>query len=70
MDYLPMLSFCSVVKAEMSRLGTAVVDEEKGNFIGSVSHELRSPLHGILASIEFLQGTDCDAFQRYSLFLR
>jgi hypothetical protein len=70
MDYLPMLSFCSVVKAEMSRLGTAVVDEEKGNFIGSVSHELRSPLHGILASIEFLQGTNCDAFQRYSPFLR
>ncbi|SMY21138.1 unnamed protein product [Zymoseptoria tritici ST99CH_1A5] len=64
MDYLPMLSFCSVVKAEMVRLGTFVADEQKGDFIGSVSHELRSPLHGILASIELLQSTDCDGFQR------
>ncbi|KJX98925.1 hypothetical protein TI39_contig382g00015 [Zymoseptoria brevis] len=64
MDYLPMLSYCSVVKSEIVRLATAVADEQKGDFIGSVSHELRSPLHGILACIEFLQGSDCDAFQR------
>lgn len=42
--------------------GTA--DRAKGDFISSVSHELRSPLHGILASAEFLSETDLDNFQR------
>ena len=36
---------------------------QKGDFIGSISHELRSPLHGILASAEFLAETRFDAFQ-------
>ncbi|KAI4201143.1 MAG: hypothetical protein LQ350_003458 [Teloschistes chrysophthalmus] len=36
---------------------------QKGDFIGSISHELRSPLHGILASAEFLSETRFDAFQ-------
>lgn len=36
---------------------------QKGDFIGSISHELRSPLHGILASAEFLSETNFDAFQ-------
>lgn len=42
--------------------GTA--DKAKGDFISSVSHELRSPLHGILASAEFLADTNLDSFQR------
>lgn len=29
----------------------------KSDFISSISHELRSPLHGVLASVEFLQET-------------
>jgi signal transduction histidine kinase len=29
----------------------------KTDFISSISHELRSPLHGVLASVEFLQET-------------
>lgn len=36
---------------------------QKGDFIGSISHELRSPLHGILGSTEFLYETNFDAFQ-------
>jgi hypothetical protein len=68
MDYLPMLSFCSAIKSEMVRVGgNTNTDQHTSEFVGAVSHELRSPLHGILASIEFLQGTDCDAFQRYPL---
>lgn len=39
-------------------------DKAKGDFISSVSHELRSPLHGILASAEFLADTNLDSFQR------
>lgn len=41
-----------------------IADKAKGDFISSVSHELRSPLHGILASAEFLADTDLDSFQR------
>lgn len=58
-----MLSFTNAIKAEIVRLATVFADQQKSDFIGSVSHELRSPLHGILASLEFLQDTDMDAFQ-------
>ena len=40
-----------------------LTDRYLGDFIGSISHELRSPLHGILASAEFLAESDCNAFQ-------
>lgn len=33
-------------------------DRAKGDFISNVSHELRSPLHGILASVEFLADSE------------
>lgn len=49
--------------AEISRLATIAADQQKGDFIGSISHDLRSPLHGILASAEFLSETECDSFQ-------
>jgi signal transduction histidine kinase len=29
-----------------------------------ISHELRSPLHGILAAAEFLEDTNLDSFQK------
>ncbi|KXT07107.1 hypothetical protein AC578_2442 [Pseudocercospora eumusae] len=67
MDYLPLLSFCNAIRAEIVRLATVFADQQKSDFIGSVSHELRSPLHGILASLEFLQDTDCDPFQKSCL---
>jgi hypothetical protein len=47
-------AFGNSVMAECSRIDTEIADQKKGDFIGSVSHELRSPLHGILASAEFL----------------
>ena len=37
--------------------------ERKSDFIGSISHELRSPLHGVLASVEFLQDTKMSSYQ-------
>jgi hypothetical protein len=49
-----LTAFGNSVMAECSRLGTEIADQKKGDFIGSISHELRSPLHGILASAEFL----------------
>ncbi|ESZ90339.1 histidine kinase-group I protein [Sclerotinia borealis F-4128] len=47
-------AFGNTVMAECSRISTEVADQKKSDFIGSISHELRSPLHGILASAEIL----------------
>lgn len=58
------MSFTKSVMAECNRLDTLVSDKLKGDFIGSISHELRSPLHGILASAEFLLDTEMSVFQR------
>jgi signal transduction histidine kinase len=41
-----------------------MADRAKGIFISNISHELRSPLHGILASAEFLADTRLDTLQR------
>ena len=57
-------AFTKTIMAELSRLDTMLADRQKGDFIGSISHELRSPLHGILASAEFLIETANTSFQR------
>ena len=41
-----------------------MADRAKGIFIANISHELRSPLHGILASAEFISDTRLDTLQR------
>ncbi|KAA8572271.1 hypothetical protein EYC84_002897 [Monilinia fructicola] len=38
-------AFGNSVMAECSRISTEVADQKKSDFIGSISHELRSPLH-------------------------
>jgi signal transduction histidine kinase len=57
-------AFGKTIMAECSRLDTLLADKQKADFIGSISHELRSPLHGILAGAEFLSETATSAFQR------
>ncbi|RAK77245.1 hybrid sensor histidine kinase/response regulator [Aspergillus fijiensis CBS 313.89] len=59
-----MLGFGSSIMAEYIRMQSVAADRQKSHFIGSISHELRSPLHGIMAAGEFLQGTRLDEFQR------
>lgn len=62
---LPFLnSFCSTLMAECSRLDTMAADKQKSDFVGTISHEMRSPLHGLLASVEFLSETDLTGFQK------
>lgn len=39
-------------------------DQAKATFISMVSHELRSPLHGVLAGAEYLLETELDQLQR------
>lgn len=58
-----LTAFNNSVMAEVARLASIAADRQKGDFIGSISHEFRSPLHGILASADFLSDTESDAFQ-------
>lgn len=46
--------------AEKSKMDALNADRSKIDFISSVSHELRSPLHGILATTESLSETTRD----------
>jgi signal transduction histidine kinase len=58
-----IMGFGYSIMAELSRLESIIADRQKGDFIGSISHELRSPLHGILAAAEFMDGTYMNDFQ-------
>jgi signal transduction histidine kinase/CheY-like chemotaxis protein len=49
-------AFSDIVVAETRRLEVFTSDKAKSDFISSVSHELRSPLHGILGSVEMVWG--------------
>lgn len=62
-DLTYMSAFAHSLRAELARIETIASDVAKGRFITSVSHELRSPLHGILAGIEMLQDSPLSAFQ-------
>jgi len=58
-----LAAFGNSIMAEVARLDVVSADRAKSDFISSISHELRSPLHGILASVEFLQDTTVNSFQ-------
>ncbi|KAF3927938.1 hypothetical protein ABW20_dc0108060 [Dactylellina cionopaga] len=47
-------AFGNAIMAEILRLETLAVSKAKSDFISSISHELRSPLHGILGTAELL----------------
>lgn len=61
LSYLAAMS--NSIMAEVARLDIKLADAAKGDFISSISHELRSPLHGILGCCELLKDTDIDNFQ-------
>lgn len=56
-------AFGMTVMAEVQRLNALMSEKAKNDFLGSLSHELRSPLHGVLGAVELLNETDIDAFQ-------
>ncbi|KAF1997364.1 sensor histidine kinase-like protein/response regulator [Amniculicola lignicola CBS 123094] len=58
-----LAAFSNSAMAEVARIDTKLADAAKGDFISSISHELRSPLHGILGSCELLKDTQLDTFQ-------
>jgi hypothetical protein len=62
-DMTYLSAFGHSLSAEISRVETIASDVAKGKFISSISHELRSPLHGILAGVELLQDSELTPFQ-------
>ncbi|KAM7197924.1 autoinducer 2 sensor kinase/phosphatase luxQ [Naviculisporaceae sp. PSN 640] len=53
-------AFGNSVMAEVSRMEALAASRAKTSFVSSISHELRSPLHGILASSELLRESITD----------
>ncbi|THX36512.1 hypothetical protein D6D10_06599 [Aureobasidium pullulans] len=47
-------AFCDVITAKIGRLDVEMSHKVKSDFMSSISHELRSPLHGILGTAEFV----------------
>ncbi|KAI3542556.1 hsp90-like protein [Colletotrichum filicis] len=61
---LPFLrAFGMVTMSEVIRLDAVLAEKAKTDILGSLSHELRSPLHGVVAAAELLHDTQLDAFQ-------
>ncbi|KAH6633080.1 sensor histidine kinase-like protein/response regulator [Boeremia exigua] len=58
-----LAAFSNSVMAEVARLDTKLADAAKADFISSISHELRSPLHGILGMTDLLKDTRIDGQQ-------
>jgi signal transduction histidine kinase/CheY-like chemotaxis protein len=50
-----LAAFSNSIIAELGRLEAEAMGQAKIDFVANISHELRSPLHGILASAELLQ---------------
>jgi signal transduction histidine kinase len=62
-----MAAFGNSIMAELARVDAVKADQAKTQFISSISHELRSPLHGILGGVELLQASGKDSFQKSML---
>jgi len=56
-------AFGMSIMSEVAKLDTAMADRAKSDLLNSISHELRSPLHGILGSIECLESSELDPLQ-------
>jgi signal transduction histidine kinase len=56
-------AFGIVAMAEVARIDAQKANNSKTTLLSSISHELRSPLHGILGGVEILQSTEIDVFQ-------
>ncbi|GAB7340585.1 hypothetical protein MBLNU457_6996t1 [Dothideomycetes sp. NU457] len=62
-DFSYLKAFGNSISSEIARANAEKLERAKATFIASMSHELRSPLHGILGSVEFLQDTNTDSYQ-------
>lgn len=56
--------FGNSIISEISRVHWNALEKSKFDFVSSISHELRSPLHGILGSVELVQSLPLQTSQR------
>jgi hypothetical protein len=57
---LPFVSaFCMSTISEVLRLETQMLERVKSDFLGSISHEMKTPLHQTLGNLELLLQTSC-----------
>ncbi|KAJ6784699.1 hypothetical protein PWT90_00442 [Aphanocladium album] len=56
-------AFEKAITSELLRLETEKIEKAKSDALGSLSHELRSPLHGIILGTELLNDTELSGFQ-------
>ncbi|EME78130.1 uncharacterized protein MYCFIDRAFT_94454, partial [Pseudocercospora fijiensis CIRAD86] len=61
-DLSHLRAFGNCIVGEVIRMNMQRNEAAKTTFIASMSHELRSPLHGILGAAEFLAETTADAY--------
>lgn len=61
LSYFSIFSNC--LAAHIARIELTVSDRAKSDFISSISHEIRSPLHGILGSAELARQNSDDPDQ-------
>lgn len=58
-----LMAFAKLVATEILNAETLQANKAKSDALGSLSHELRSPLHGVILSTELLNDTDLSVFQ-------
>jgi hypothetical protein len=63
-DLTYLAAFGNSIMAEVFRLKTVMNSQMKNSFISEINHELRSPLHNVLASVEFLQDSTMNEQQQ------
>lgn len=59
--------FCSTISTAITKIEAQRLHRQKNDFVGNISHEMRSPLHGILSSVHFLSDSNLSDFQRTML---
>lgn len=62
LSYLKVFGLAAM--AEVSRLNAKASIKTETGILGSISHELRSPLHGVVGAAELLRDTALDGFQQ------
>ncbi|CAG9987970.1 unnamed protein product [Clonostachys byssicola] len=62
-DLSYLRAFSNAIMSSVGRINTHKNEAAKTTFIASISHELRSPLHGILGAAEFLKDMAADPYQ-------
>ncbi|GFF47985.1 signal transduction histidine-protein kinase BarA [Aspergillus udagawae] len=63
-DLYYLKAYGDSIVSEAAQMDWQATEKSKSDLLSSVSHELRSPLHGMLASLELLHSTDLQPAQQ------